>query len=178
MRGKMIALQTSAIKDFMSGLLTTDIFHPFLLEEAVIKTANTFTIDGRINRDFYAGSLPSETDAGTAGPQESLYEFQPWSEMKGLCFNLIKGKRTPLFLQFVLHLMPDQAESLLAKSGCDMSASQVKALVLTIRYDGSCVQLITGTSYSTFTLSKEADAIWDRALEKYLRLKGIDCENL
>ena len=177
MRGKMIVLQTSAIKDFMSGLLTSDIFHPFLLEEAVIKTANTFTIDGRINRDFYAGS-PSEIDAGAAGMPEPLYDFRPWSEMKGLCFNLIKGKRTPLFLQFVLHLMPEQAESLLAKNGCDASASQVKALVLTIRYDGSCVQLITGTSYSAFTLSKEADAIWDKALEKYLRLKGIECETL
>lgn len=174
----MIALRTSAVKDFMSGLLASDVFHPFLLEEAVIKTANTFTIDGRVNRDFYTGSLPSEADAGTAEPPERLYEFRPWSEMKGLCYNLIKGRRTPLFLQFVLHLMPERAEALLARNGCDVAAAQVKALILTVRFDGSGVQLITGTSYNTFTLSKEADAVWDRELEKYLRLKGIDCESL
>lgn len=173
----MIALRTTAVKDFMSGLLASDVFHPFLLEEAVIKTANTFTIDGRVNRDFYTESPSSETDAGTTEPQERLYEFRPWSEMKGLCYNLIKGRRTPLFLQFVLHLMPERAEALLARNGCDAAAAQVKALILTVRFDGSGVQLITGTSYNTFTLSKEADAVWDRELEKYLRLKGIECES-
>lgn len=173
----MIALRTTAVKDFMSGLLASDVFHPFLLEEAVIKTANTFTIDGRVNRDFYTESPSSATDAGTTEPQERLYEFRPWSEMKGLCYNLIKGRRTPLFLQFVLHLMPERAEALLARNGCDAAAAQVKALILTVRFDGSGVQLITGTSYNTFTLSKEADAVWDRELEKYLRLKGIECES-
>ena len=34
----------------MSRLLASDTFDCFLLEEAVIGTASTFTIDGRINR--------------------------------------------------------------------------------------------------------------------------------
>lgn len=165
----MIALQISSVRHFMSQLLAGNVFDLFLLEEAVIKTANTFTIDGHINREFYQESAPEDASAPP-------YDFRPWDEIKGLCFDLIKGKRTPLSFHFVLHLMPEQAESLLTKSGIDLRNSNMKALILTIRYDGTAVRLITGTSYHTFTLSKEADTVWDNALEEYLLRKGIDFE--
>ncbi|MGN0403502.1 MAG: DUF5721 family protein, partial [Acetatifactor sp.] len=163
-------------------LLAGDAFDPFLLEEAVIKTANTFTIDGRINPEFYREIVSGDTyvtnSANSSGPSEATYEFRPWSEMKGLCFDLIKGRRTPLYFHFVLHLMPEKAESLLAKENINVRAHDVKALILTIRYDGSVARLITGTSYHTFSLSREADNVWDTALEKYLGKKGVGFEKL
>ena len=161
----MIALQITSMKQFMNQLLTSDTFDMFLLEEAVISTSCTFTIDGHINRDFY-GSEGGES-------VEPPYEFRPWSEIKGLCFDLIKGKRTPLFFRFVLHLMPEKAAALLSKEGSDVEPSLVKALVLNIRYDGAKAVLTTATAYQTFLLSKEPDAIWDKALMKYLEGKGI-----
>ena len=165
----MIALQITSMKQFMNQLLMTDTFDPFLLEEAVISTGNTFTIDGHINRDFY----------GTEGDSpETLPEFRPWSEIKSLCFDLIKGKRTPLSFRFVLHLKPEKAIALLEKENCDVEPSQVKALVLNIRYDGSKAVLTTGTAFHTFLLSKEPDAIWDKNLQKYLDGKGISYELL
>lgn len=164
----MIALQISSMKQFMNHLLVADTFEPFLLEEAVISTANTFSIDGHINQDFYG----SDTDA------VPLHEFRPWSEVKGLCFDLIKGKRTPLFFRFVLHLIPEKAASLLEREHSDVEPSQVKALVLNIRYDGSKAVLTTGTAYHTFLLSREPDIIWDRALRKYLDGKGISYEEI
>ena len=166
----MKALQISSMKQFMNHLLVADTFEPFLLEEAVISTANTFTIDGHINQDFYAAA--DDTAA------ENLYEFRPWIELKGLCFDLIKGRRTPLFFRFVLHLMPEKASALLEQAQCDIEPSQVKALALNIRYDGSKAVLTTGTAYHTFLLSREPDAIWDRALRKYLDGKGILYEEL
>ena len=138
----MTAFQITSMKNFMSRLLTSDTFDCFLLEEALIGTANTFHIDGHINRDFF------------------------------------KGKRTPLFFRFVLHLMPEKASALLEKENCSVDSSQVKALVLTIRYDGSKAVLTTGTSFHSFLPSKEPDAIWDRALTRYLSGKGIDFEEL
>lgn len=165
----MTAFQITSMKNFMSRLLTSDAFDCFLLEEAVISTANTFTIDGRINQDFFIGEeeVPSPT-----------YDFRPWSEIKGLCFDLIKGRHTPLFFRFVLHLMPEKTAALLEKEGCDTNPSEIKALVLTIRYDGSRAVLTTGTSFHSFVLSKEPDAIWDKALAKYLAGKGIEFEEL
>ena len=161
----MKQLQITSMKQFMNHLLVADTFEPFLLEEAVIGTACTYHIDGHVNQEFYSGDEDSlEKDA---------YEFRPWSKVKGLCFDLIKGKRTPLFFRFVLHLMPETAAALLSKEGSDVEPSLVKALVLNIRYDGAKAVLTTATAYQTFLLSKEPDAIWDKALMKYLEGKGI-----
>lgn len=165
----MIALQITSMKQFMNQLLVADTFDSFLLEEAVISTSNTFTIDGHMNPEFFYSE---------DGVPENLPEFRPWSEIKTLCFNLIKGKHTPLFFRFVLHLMPEKATALLEKEACDVNPAQVKALVLNIRYDGSKAILTTGTAFHTFLLSKDPDAIWDRSLQKYLDGKGISYELL
>ncbi len=165
----MIALQITSMKQFMNHLLVADTFDSFLLEEATISTANTFTIDGHINHEFFFSE-----DA----PETGIPEFRPWNEIKGLCFDLIKGKRTPLFFRFVLHLDPSKAAALLERENCDIDPSQVKALVLNIRYDGSKAVLTTGTAYHTFLLSKEPDAIWDRFLQHYLSSREIPYEVL
>lgn len=164
----MTAFQITSMKNFMSRLLTSDAFDCFLLEEAVISTANTCTIDGHINQDFFNGEEA----------ERPIYDFRPWGEIKGLCFDLIKGRRTPLFFRFVLHLMPEKATALLEKEACDTDPAEIKALVLNIRYDGSNAVLTTGISFHSFVLSKEPDAIWDKALAKYLTGKGIEFEEL
>lgn len=161
----MKQLQITSMKQFMNHLLVADTFEPFLLEEAVIGAACTYHIDGHVNREFYS---QDEDDL-----EKDAYEFRPWGKLKGLCFDLIKGRRTPLFFRFVLHLMPDKAAELLEKENCDIEPSQVKALVLTIRYDGAKATLTTGTALHSFHLSKMPDSIWDKALQKYLDGKGI-----
>ena len=67
---------------------------------------------------------------------------------------------------------------MLEREHCDVESSQVKALVLNIRYDGSKAVLTTGTAYHTFLLSREPDIIWDRALRKYLDGKGISYDEI
>lgn len=166
----MLALQITSMKNFMQQLLTSNTFDIFLLEQAVISTANTYTIDGHINQDFYASEETGETG-------RPAYELMPWSEMKGLLFDLIKGKRTPLFFKFVLHLKPDQTQALLTRNNCSQ-ADQVKALVLTIRYDGGKAVLTTGCSYLTFVMTKEPDIIWDKTLTRYLSQKGVSYDTL
>ena len=82
----------------MNHLLVADTFDPFLLEEATISTALTVTIDGHINKDFYP--------ADERGEDCIPWELQSFSKIKGLCFDLIKGKHTPLYFKFVLHMHP------------------------------------------------------------------------
>lgn len=166
----MTALQVTSMKQFMNRLLASESFDVFLLEEAVIGTANTFTIDGHINKEFYA--LESAEDSA------KLPEFRPWGEMRSLCFDLIKGKHTPLFFRFTLQLMPEKAAALLRQENCDVDPGQVKALALNIRYDGSRAVLTTATSLHTFLPSKDPDTIWDRALTKFLDREGISYETL
>ena len=83
-----------------------------------------------------------------------------------------------MFFRFVLHLMPEKAAALLESRGCDTDASQIRALVLNIRYDGAKAVLTTATAFHTFVPSKEPDAIWDKALLQYLEQKGIGYELL
>ena len=49
----MLALQITNTKNFMAQLLTGDGFDPFLLAEATVSTAHTYTIDGHVNREFF-----------------------------------------------------------------------------------------------------------------------------
>ncbi len=167
----MLALHITSMKQFMNQLLVSDTFDIFLLEEAVITTANTYTLDGHLNREFYS---PDELSSG----QVPDYEYSPWSTLKGLCFQLIKGKRTPLSFRFIFHLKPKQAQKLLEKAQCSVDPSSIKALVLTIRYDGTKAILTTGCAYHTFVMSKEAEQIWDKALVHYLAGKNIPYEVL
>lgn len=167
----MLALKINSTKNFMNHLLVADTFDNFLMTEAIVSTANTYQIDGHINKDFFAGGESSET------PQLT-YDFSEWKDMKPLCFNLIKGKRTPLFFKFVLHLKPEAIGKLMAAGSCSIPTEQIKALVLTVKYDGNQVILTTGSAFHTFIMSKEPDTIWDKALQQFLARKSIDYELL
>lgn len=165
----MLALQLTSTKTFMNHLLVADTFDNFLLAEATISTGNTYQIDGHINKEFYATEESENSDSPS-------YDFATWQDMKALCFHLIKGKRTPLFFKFVLHLKPEAIGKLMAAGNSDVPAEQIKALVLTIKYDGTHAVLTTASAYHTFLMSKEPDIIWDKALQQFLARKGIDYE--
>ena len=167
----MLALHITNLKQFMNHLLILDTFDSFLLEEAVITTANTYTIDGRINHSFY-----SEEDLSTGQIPDS--EYSPWSTLKGICFQLIKGKRTPLSFKFVFHVKPEHTARLLLQNECTVDTSAVKSLVMTIRYDGMRAVLTTGCSYHTFVLSKEPELIWEKTLTGLLTTRQISYEFL
>ena len=165
----MLAVQITSTKAFMNHLLVAETFDSFLLAEASISTANTYQIDGHINKEFFA-----DTDADTSNMP--AYEFSTWQEMKPLAFNLIKGKKTPLYFKFVLHLKPEFVGKTLAQNGVEIPSEQIKAFVATIKYDGSSIQITTGTSYNTFVMSKEPDTVWDKTFLQFLNKKKIAYE--
>ncbi len=166
----MLAFKIVSMKSFMNHLLVADTFDNFLLAEATISAAHTYQIDGHINKAFF-----SEDISVSEMPE---YDFALWKDMKGLCFNLIKGKRTPLFFKFVLHLKPQAVSKLLAAGGCALPSEQIKALVLTIKYDGTQAVLTTASATTTFVMSKEPDMIWDKAIQQFLTRNEIPYELL
>ena len=156
----MIALQVKEVKSFMGKLLGSSCFDSFLLEEATISTYNTFHIDGHMNRDFFSSE---EWDDPELRPDD----FSAWKNVRPLCFDLIKGRKTPSGFKFILHLMPRF-----------IPADQVKALVLTCKYDGSGLTLVTGTAFHTFIMDKSVDVLWDRTVRTFLTKKGIGFDEL
>ena len=142
---------------FMSGLLSTDAFDSFLLQEAVIKMAATYTIDGQVNSDFVsAGSLTEEDGYSD--------RFIAWSVIRPHVRDIIKGKTAPTFFRFTLQLKPEYAAKL----------TEGYSFLLNIRLDASGIHIISGVSMESFTREKSADALWDKTMEKFLLSKGID----
>ena len=167
----MLAIQIKDVKTFMAKLLNANTFDSFLLEEAQIHTYNTFTIEGYQNRDFY-------TKEELEDKEMFPYEYSQWKDMKGICFQLIKGKKVPIFMKIILHKKPEDAYTLLEEGGAISFAGNLKAFVVTIKYDAGGLLLTTGTSFSTFLMDKTADLLWDNAFRSFLTEMGIDFEEV
>ncbi len=158
----MIALQITELKTFMSKLLATNTFDDFLLQEATLQMSIGYVIDGHINKEFYQNDDSDEA--------EKLLPFISYHDVRSTLFDLIKGKRTPLGFQVVLQLSPKKC-ALLFPEG--LETHLIKGLLLNIRYDGTKVLITSAISYSSFTLDRAPELIWDEALMNFLKGAGI-----
>ena len=166
----MIALRILKQKTFMAKLLTTDLFDGFLLEEAVIDTYNTFTIDGRIHRDFY-------TDSSLEPEEIPSEDFSTWKKIRPVALELIKGKQTPLGFKFVLHCSKKLKSLVLSDQDMDISPDQV-TLGINIKLIQGNIIVTTGISTSIFTLDKSAEKAWDEFIPSFLESNGIETDLL
>ena len=162
----MKAYQIKDIKNFMGRLLGSDSFDSFLLAEASITTYNTFIIDGHIEKAFFTVDI---NDDNILPP----YEFSEWKNMRSVCFDLIKGKRTPVGFKLVLHLKPELTAQILAQGEASVTMADIKSFVLNIKYDGSMLTCITATAFHTFLPDKTPDKLWDGYFTQFLSEKEI-----
>jgi len=162
----MQSFQISDKKDFMNKLLNSDCFHSFLLKEATIHTAISYVIDGKINEGFYTKEEWEDTSVVP-------FRYQEWKEIMPLCFDLIKGKRTPIRFKFILYLKPEAMEQVLNKADITTGKGVVNHMILNIHFDNGEMSLTSGISYSAFTMDKDADNAWDKALQQFLSAKNI-----
>ena len=167
----MIALKITNVKQFMGKLLASEAFDSFLLEEASISTYNTFIIDGHQNRDFYTSE---EWEDKEIRP----FDFTTWKQIRPICYSLIKGTKTPSAFKFILHLVPDYLTSIIKDQDTTVTPQQIKALVLTVKYDGTTLTLITGTAFHTFIMDKSVAVLWDNAVKGFLDKREISYEEL
>lgn len=160
----MIALSLTEVKECMSKLLLSETFDPFLFIEGEIMTFATFTMDGYLKKEFFEeGTAPSR-------------EYALWKDVREHCFSLIKGKRTPLGFKFVLGLSESNIEKLIQQQGLDFELEDVRGLYISLKYDGSKLQCITGTAMNLFTMDKSLEQAWDVTVQKFFTQKEIAFE--
>ena len=135
----MIALEIKITKNIMNALLLSEQFDTFLVEEAVITTYNTFHIDGHLVKNFYSSEEWEQLENN-----ELSATFSCWRDIRPVCFQLIKGKKTPVSFKVMLHAAPALLEKIAANPECGVAASLIRSLVLNIRYDNGKVTCITG----------------------------------
>jgi hypothetical protein len=167
----MLALQLTDVKGFMNTLLRTDTFDHFLLQEAVITTAATFVIDGHLTDGFYS---TEELDGfGLTG-----CPLLPFSMLRGSCFDLIKGKKTPLSFRFVFELSPENLRKTLASVQSSYTPADLSGVFINLKYQNALLTLTTGISYRIFSTDRSLDAEWDALVKRFLSLHGIAYEAL
>lgn len=163
---RMIAITVDDVKRMMKCLLLQEDFDNFYLTEAAITTFVTYTIDGQLHHDFY--------DAGEAEERKAQEQyFICWGEVRSICFQMIRGKRTPLYFKLIFQLPREETEKLLQASSLNCSLDDVFGLYLNCQYDGENLILTTGTSLRFFTLDKSLDHLWDEYITDFLKEKNI-----
>lgn len=145
----------------MNALLLGEQFDTFQVAEATITTFNTFHIDGHIVREFYS-------------PEDEITsDLSLWKDIRPICFQLIKGKRTPVAFRIILQASSSLIETLAASEECEVAANLIQSLTLNIRYEAGKATCVTGTSFTTFLMDKTTDAVWDKYIRQFFEKVGI-----
>lgn len=160
----MISIKINDVSNFMNQLLINELFDTFLLSDGEITTANSFTINGRVNKSFY-----SEDELN------NIENFIPWKNIKHICFEIIKGKKVPSKMKFVFTAPSSNYEKILSESGATFNVNDIGGLYLHIYFENNEITCITGTSLNTFSLDKTLDSYWDNLIFKFLST-NFQCE--
>ena len=154
-------------KQFMNRLLKSELFDHFLLAEATIHGAISYNVDGHINQEFFeAEELAALTADGS--------EYLPFSHVRPISYELIRGKHTPLYMKFVFLLSPANEKKTIASADTVFSAEDVGGMFLNLTFRDGQMILTTGVSYRSFTMDRSLDNAWDTLAARFLNNHGID----
>ncbi len=165
----MIALRILNIKKLIASILVKPDFDRYSLIEAQITTFCTFSIDGRLERDFFEGS--EEQPSSGSG-------YISWGMVRERCFDIIRGKRTPLSFKFVFFYPPDLLLPFLREHDVTVREDNVLGLCINLRFDGTNLLLTTGTSMKAFTADRSCDRAWDEEVLRLITSMDIETEQL
>lgn len=163
----MISFNIKDINNFMQHLLVKETFDNFLLCDGQINTSNSFTINGRINTHFYTSDELKTMEN----------EFICWKNIKHICFEIVKGTKVPTKMKLVLSLSPNKYPEIINNSGMIIDESQISGLYIHILYEQNKLEVITGTSLTTFTMDKTLDKYWDNTVLSYFN-QYFSCEQI
>lgn len=148
------------VKKLTELLFIKEAFDRFLVREAHFVTGITVDLDGTLNTDYY------DSDETAALPDQNC---AAWKAMKGLCFQIIKGKKLPKRFQIVLKLAPTDISPWIVKNGLNEASESVKGLFLTLRYENQQLSCTSGTALSVFTMDKSLEQTWDSQMLRFFK---------
>lgn len=167
----MLAIHLVDIKDFMHKLLCTELFDHFLLPEATVSTFVDYFIDGHLNPDFFS-------------PEDEGYELlaqtsiAPFSMLRPICYQFIRGNRTPLSFKFIFQLSPENQRRTLEQSGYGFRPEDIAGMFLNLRYQDKQLTCTTGISYRIFSMDKSLEQEWNRLVTIFFKNNRIPFEIL
>ena len=164
----MLVWHIQDIKDFTKRLFLEEDFDRFELSKAQITTGQVYTIDGHLQLSYY------ETKEREAFEQASR-AYSLWGDLRPLCFQLIRGKRTPLSFQLLFILSRDQL-SLPVFAPLSEAYEQGFRFALNLHFTAEGLSCTTGIWTGSFSLDRTPGRLWDEAAESYLGAFGLTPE--
>lgn len=173
----MKLIKITNIKQFMNKLLIENAFDSFLISEAIIKTANSFVIDGHINNEFYSENEIAEMKAD-AELENRIYsdKLSRWSKIKPFALSIIKGNKTPIFFKISFYLAGENVNKLLSSAETSIKASDIDGLSLIVKYQENELTITSSVSLKIFSLDKSLEKIWDDMVMKFMTSHDITYE--
>lgn len=136
-------------KLFMNKLLVEKNFDDFEIRECTIVTKATFTIDGKFNKDWNENESKS---------------YCSWGEIRPLAFEIIKGKKKPLYMKYIFAYSGEKALSF---------HHNAKACFINIIFKNDLVTVNTGTAQVEFSMNKDLEQVWDGFVTEFFKALGI-----
>ena len=162
----MISFQINDVKSFMNDLFAAERFDDFPVIHVEIKTFCDFDISGRINPSFFKRSDESGSEK-IPGDSPRPSGHIKWKKIKGLCYGMIKGERTPLRLKISL-LCPDEtAKKIILDSGARLNENDAVSLCLNFKYENDILTCTSGISLSAFSMDRLLEKHFDDQAFKY-----------
>ena len=156
----MIAVQIADIGSFMTKFLRSEIFDPFEFMEGTLQTRITYDFDGHILSDSY--SEDELREEGLFG-----HTYLPFSMQRPVLFDLIKGKKTPVFIKFTLFLSPMH---IYERTQLQPHPSHpISGFILNLRFMHGELTASTGVSYRTFSTDKSLEFEWDSYIRQFFK---------
>lgn len=167
----MTALSILDIKEFMNLFLRTDTFDSFLLVEGSITTYMAFLLDGHAIADFFS---PEDEAYGIVSQEKYI----PFSLVRPVCFDIIKGKRTPSSFKFVFQLSSASQERAIGSAHSKFSPADISGMYLNLKYQNQTLLCTTGVSYHIFSMDKSLEYAWDEMVKRFFKKRQIAFESL
>ncbi len=148
-------IEDADIKDFMDKLFRGNSFDGLEVRSIELETIVRYEINGGINKQYLKDN-------------EERY-FAKWSELKGIIFQLIKGKKKPKLMKIIFSLDENAVKNI------DPNAA---AAFLNISYENNAIMGTTGTSQKNFSLDKSFDIKWEDIIKKFFKKNNIFIKEL
>lgn len=156
------------IKQFMQLLFQTNTLNDYQFVTATIQTDMLYTLDGRINHDFF-----NEAEETALGLCDIFY--LPWNLAKEKIFLLIKGKKTPSQLKVVLRANQSEIEALLNSTKSSLKPNDIDGIFLNILFQENKLNVICGISYKIFTMDKYLETEFSFNIITLFKSNNIAC---
>ena len=136
----MKVFSLTKIPQFMTELFSGTFFDDFQVNRITIKNGPSTVIEGRIS------------DEG-----EEI-EYCPYSSVKKIAYECVKGKTLPNFMKFVLSAPKEMAG--------DHGLSDGESLSLTLSFKDNALTIMSGAFLKDPFSGAETEKAWDSAVEK------------